>query len=163
DLGRREEALRAAEESVEIYRYLADSRPDAFFPDLALSLNNLGNRLSDLGRREEALRAAEEAVEIRRQLAESRPDAFLPNLANSLNNLGKKLSDLGRREEALRVAEEAVRSLLPFFEQYPQSFASWMEVMARNYRNYSEQADRQPDQNLLGRVDAIFQQIQSAD
>ncbi|MGK7913153.1 MAG: tetratricopeptide repeat protein, partial [Synechococcus sp.] len=91
DLGRREEALRAAEQAVEIYRQLADSRPDAFLPDLARSLTNLGIMLRDLGRREEALRAAEQAVEIYRQLAESRPDAFLPDLARSLTNLGTRL------------------------------------------------------------------------
>ncbi len=62
DLGRREEALQAAIEAVEIYRKLSAERPDAFLPDLAMSLNNLGNRYSDLGRREEAFDAAEEAV-----------------------------------------------------------------------------------------------------
>jgi hypothetical protein len=51
------------------------ARPDAFLPDLAMSLNNLGNRLSGLGRREEALAAAQEAVDIRRRLVQTRPDA----------------------------------------------------------------------------------------
>ena len=64
ELGRREAALAAAEEATEIYRELAKSRPDAFLPDLAVSLNNLGNRLSDLGRREAALAAAEEATKL---------------------------------------------------------------------------------------------------
>ncbi len=84
-----------------MYRGLAKDRPDAFLPDLAASLNNLGTRLRDLGRREDALAAAQEAVDIRRGLAKDRPDAFLPNLAMSLNNLGNRLSDLGRREDAL--------------------------------------------------------------
>lgn len=61
DLGRREEALKAIEEALAIYRKLARCRPK-FLPYLALSLHNLGNRLSELGRREEALQAAEEAV-----------------------------------------------------------------------------------------------------
>jgi len=108
DLGRREEALAATGEAVEIRRRLAADRPDAFLPNLAMSLNNLGNRLSDLGRREEALAAAGGAVEIRRCLAADRPDAFLPVLAASLNNLGNCLNDLGRREEALAAAGEAV-------------------------------------------------------
>ncbi len=47
--GRREAALSAAEEAVRLYRALASSRPDAFTPDLAGSLNNLANVLSDLG------------------------------------------------------------------------------------------------------------------
>ena len=108
NLGRREEALAASQEAVDIYRRLAQTRPDAFLPDLAMSLNNLGACLSDLGRREEALAASQEAVDIYRRLAQTRPDAFLPDLAMSLNNLGVDLSNLGRREEALAASQEAV-------------------------------------------------------
>jgi len=54
-----------------------------------LSLNNLGNRLSNLGRLDEALAASQEAVAIRRRLAENHPNAFLPNLARSLGGLGQ--------------------------------------------------------------------------
>ncbi|MFG0318920.1 MAG: ATP-binding protein, partial [Planctomycetota bacterium JB042] len=98
-LGGREKALAAIEEAVALYRALAEARPDAFTPDLATSLNNLGGRLSDLGRREEALAAIEEAVALYRALAEARPDAFTPDFAMSLNNLSGRLSALGRREE----------------------------------------------------------------
>ena len=41
ELGRREEALAAIDEAVTAYRQLAAARPDAFTPDLAMSLNNL--------------------------------------------------------------------------------------------------------------------------
>jgi tetratricopeptide (TPR) repeat protein len=61
-LGRREDALAAIEQAVAIRRGLAAARPDAFRPDLALSLNNQSNRLAQLGRREDALAAIEEAV-----------------------------------------------------------------------------------------------------
>ena len=44
------------------YRELAAARPDAFRPDLAMSLNNLSARLADLGRREDALAAHQEAA-----------------------------------------------------------------------------------------------------
>ena len=57
-LGRREDALAAAQAATDLYRRLAAERPDAFRPDLAMSLNSLGARLSDLGRREDALAAA---------------------------------------------------------------------------------------------------------
>jgi tetratricopeptide (TPR) repeat protein len=63
-LGRREEAVAAAQEAVDIRRRLAAARPDAFLPDLAMSLNNLGARLSGLGRRDEAVAAAQEAVAV---------------------------------------------------------------------------------------------------
>src|SRR5215831_4502698 len=121
-LGRREEALAASQEAVAIYRRLAETRPDAFLPDLASSLNNLGIRLSNLGRREEALAASQEAVAIRRRLAETRPDAFLPDLASSLNNSGAMLSNLGRREEALAASQEAVAIYRRLAETRPDAF-----------------------------------------
>src|ERR1700724_3463926 len=75
------DALAAIEQAVELRRELATSQPDAFRPDLAMSLNNLSNRLGELGRREEALAAIEQAGEVRRELASSRPDALRPDLA----------------------------------------------------------------------------------
>ncbi|MGO9296536.1 MAG: tetratricopeptide repeat protein, partial [Streptosporangiaceae bacterium] len=108
DLGRREDALAAVEEAVTAYRQLAAARPDAFLPDLAMSLNNQSGRLSELGRREDALAAIEEAVTIRRQLAAARPGAFLPALATSLYKQAGVRSELGRREDALAAVEEAV-------------------------------------------------------
>jgi tetratricopeptide (TPR) repeat protein len=105
---RPEEALAATGEAVEAYRRLATARPDAFEPDLATALNNLGNQLSSLGRREEALAATSEAVEAYRRLATAHPDAFEPDLASALNNLSVDLSSLGRREEALAATSEAV-------------------------------------------------------
>jgi tetratricopeptide (TPR) repeat protein len=121
-LGRREEALAAASEAAEICRRLAETRPDAFLPNLASSLNNLGAMLSALGRREEALAAASEAAEIYRRLSETRPDAFLPDLAMSLNNLGAMLSALGRREEALAASQEAVGITRRLSETRPDAF-----------------------------------------
>ena len=149
DLGRREEALKAAEEATQNYRELAAKNPDAFLPYLATSLNNLGRDLSDLGRREEALKATEEAVKIRRELAAKNPDAFLPDLAGSLNNLGNMLSELGRREEALKATEEAVRSLTPHFLQYPEAFGGWMQVMVVNYLKRALELGRKPESDLL--------------
>ncbi|KAG8741262.1 hypothetical protein FRC12_015731 [Ceratobasidium sp. 428] len=43
-MGRREEALAAIEEAVQLCRQLAADRPAAFTPDLADSLNNLSIR-----------------------------------------------------------------------------------------------------------------------
>ncbi|WP_147304375.1 tetratricopeptide repeat-containing serine protease family protein [Streptomyces sp. M7] len=103
-----ETAAHLAQQLADRYRALTAADPDAFLPDLAMSLNNLSIRLRGLGRREEALAAIEEAVTAYRQLAAARPDAFLPNLATSLNNLSALLGELGQREEALAAIEEAV-------------------------------------------------------
>ncbi|MFN7056797.1 TIR domain-containing protein, partial [Hyphomonas sp.] len=66
---------------VELARPRAAAEDEDGLSDLAMSLNNLGARLSELGRREDALAATQEAADIRRTLAAARPDAFLPDLA----------------------------------------------------------------------------------
>jgi tetratricopeptide (TPR) repeat protein len=108
DLGRLEEALAASQESIEILRRFAQSRPDALVPSFAASLGNLGMILTALGQSEEAVAASREAVDIYRRLVQIRPDAFFPDLALSLGNLSFRLSRLGRREEALAASQEAV-------------------------------------------------------
>ena len=72
------------EEAVGIYRELAAARPDAFRPDLAMSMHNLQARLDDLGRREEALAAGKEAVTVRRDLAARCPRVYQHELEKSL-------------------------------------------------------------------------------
>jgi tetratricopeptide (TPR) repeat protein len=145
DLGRREEALKATEEAVDIHRDLAGRRPDAFLPDLAKSLNNLGNSLRDLGRREEALKATEEAVDVYRDLAGRRPDAFLPDLAMSLNNLGTMLSDLGRREEALKATEEAVDVYRDLAGRRPDAFLPVLATSLNNLGNKLSDLERREE------------------
>ncbi|QXJ23628.1 tetratricopeptide repeat protein [Actinomadura graeca] len=135
-VGRREEALEAVTEAVEVYRTLAEARPDAFLPDLATSLNNQSGCLSDLGRREEALEAITEAVEVYRTLAEARPDAFLPDLAMSLNNQSNRLSDLGRREEALEAVTEAVEIRRTLAEARPDAFLPDLAAALNNQSNH---------------------------
>jgi tetratricopeptide (TPR) repeat protein len=121
-VGRREEALAAAKETVQIRRELASARPEAFKPDLAMSLNNLAPMLSALGQREDALTAAKEAVQIRRELASAQPEAFTPYLAGSLNNLANILSALGQREEALAAAQESVQIRRELASTLPEAF-----------------------------------------
>jgi tetratricopeptide (TPR) repeat protein len=128
-------------------RWLDPLQP-AFRPNLAMSLNNLSNRLSDLGRREEALKAIEEAVAIYGGLAEVRPDAFRPNLAVSLNNLSNRLSDLGRREEALEAVKEAIRILGPYFMAWRHAFNVKMEILGRNDRRLVEETGRGDDPEI---------------
>ena len=89
-------------------RELAQARPDAFTPNLAMSLSNLAGFLGDLGRREAALEAADEAVCLRRKLAQARPDAFTPALARSLAVRAKCLKALGRDEDAFADERDSI-------------------------------------------------------
>jgi tetratricopeptide (TPR) repeat protein len=144
-LGRREEALAAAQEAVNIRRDLARARPDAFTPDLAGSLNNLANMLSDLGRREEALTAAQEAADFYRDLARARPDAFTPDLAGSLNNRAAMLSELGRREEALTAAQEAADFYRDLARARPDAFTPYLAGSLNNLANMLSELGRREE------------------
>ena len=62
NLGRREEALAATQEAVDIRRRLAQTRPDAFLPDLASSISVMSDVLAALDRHDEAARMATEAL-----------------------------------------------------------------------------------------------------
>ena len=145
DVGRREDALSAAEEAVSLRRRLAAARPDAFLPDLALSLNNVANSLSAVGRREDALSAAEEAVSLRRRLAAARPDAFLPDLATSVNNVAAMLSEVGRREDALSAAEEAVSLYRRLAAARPDAFLPYLAGSLSNVAMMLSEVGRRED------------------
>ena len=72
-----EAALASNAEAVRIYTELAKRNPEAFLPNLAMSLNNLGNAQSELGQREAGRDSAAEAVRIYGELAKRNPDAHL--------------------------------------------------------------------------------------
>jgi tetratricopeptide (TPR) repeat protein len=95
-LGRREEALAAAQEAVTLRRALAGKRPEAFEPNLAMSLNNVATMLSDLGRREEALAAAQEAVDVLAPHFQSSPQAFSQWMSIACANYVRRCRENGR-------------------------------------------------------------------
>jgi tetratricopeptide (TPR) repeat protein len=133
-------------------RELSQSNP-AFLPDLAMALNNLGNRYSELARREKALQSTEEAVRIRRGLSQSNL-AFLPDLASALNNLGVHYSNLGRREEALQPTEEAVRIRRELSQSNPAflpDLASALNNLGVHYSNLGRREEAlQPTEEAVG-------------
>ena len=135
DVGDRVGALVAAREAVELYRGLAEASPQAYTPDLALSLNNLANILSGVGERNGALVAAREAVELYRGLAEASPQAYTPDLAMSLNNLAIRLSAVGERNEALEAAREAVELYRGLAVVSPQAYTPDLAGSLSNLAN----------------------------
>ena len=104
--GRRDEALKTAQEATNLYRTLAEHNPAAHTPNLATSLNNLANHLDRSGQQREALQTAQEAVTIRRKLAEHNPAAHTPNLTRSLNTYADILERSGNTKEAARIRQE---------------------------------------------------------
>ncbi|MGW1998191.1 tetratricopeptide repeat protein [Embleya sp. NPDC001921] len=132
EVGRRDEALAAEQQAVEIYRRLATANPDAHEPDLARSLSHLGVHLGEVGRRDEAVVPAEQAVEIRRRLATANPDAHEPGLAASLTNLGVRLAEVGRRSEALTATEQAAEIYRRLATTNPAGYASDLALSLSN-------------------------------
>ena len=61
-MGQREAALASTQEAVNLYRKLAQARPDAFEPDLAMSLENLARRIREVGRFDQAVQVAQETL-----------------------------------------------------------------------------------------------------
>ena len=151
-LGLREEALKATEEAVGIYRKLSELNPQAFLPYLASSLNNLGMMLSELGRREEALKVTEEAVKIRRKLSEQNPQAFLPDLAMSLGAHGSVLHGLGRHAEAAAAFAEGLHAILPFVRAIPAAFGGLAGALLEYYLRACKEAKQEPDWGLVEEV-----------
>src|SRR5258706_2281163 len=64
--------------------------PQTHRPDVAITLNNLGNLDRDQARMEEARKEFAEALQIRRELAQKNPETYRPSVAvtpNELRNL----------------------------------------------------------------------------
>jgi hypothetical protein len=120
-------AAQRGEKCFDIRRRLAQDHPARFAPDLALSLNNLSNCLSDAGDGGGALAAILEAVEIRRRLTQDNPARFAPDLASSLNNLSLRLSDAGNDAGALAAIREAAEIRRRLAQDNPARFASALE------------------------------------
>jgi tetratricopeptide (TPR) repeat protein len=82
DLGRREEALSAAQEAVSLYRDLAAARPEAFRPNLAGSLCNLSVILGETKQKDQAVESCREAVELIIPFVLAIPAAFGERMVN---------------------------------------------------------------------------------
>jgi len=104
-----EEARHHFERALELRQPLAQHNPDAYPPDMARTLNNLGNIDRIQNRPDEARQHSVRALEIYRQLAQRNPDVYLPYLAATLNNLGNLDRLQNRTDDALQHYEEALK------------------------------------------------------
>ena len=76
NLGRREEALAANQEAVDIRRRLAQTRPDVFLPDLATSISVMSDVFAALDRHVEASQAAMQALEALLPFVQRYPETY---------------------------------------------------------------------------------------
>ena len=120
------EAEQAYGEALAIYRKLAETNPDAYLPDVAMTLNNLALLYSGTQRMREAEQAYGEALAIRRKLAAINPDAYLPNVATTLNNLAFLCFSAGQINEAEAHISEAEQILDPLWKANPELHGNTM-------------------------------------
>jgi hypothetical protein len=99
DLGQREQALKVAQEAVDIRRELAATRPDAFRPYLARSLAVMANCLANVGRDEEAIHAGEQAVATLSPYFVARPAAFLDLMRAMVLDYVRRCEKAGREPD----------------------------------------------------------------
>lgn len=103
-----EDARKAYEEALKIWRKLALANPDTCPPSMALTLHNLGLLDRVQNRMDDARTAFEEVLKIRRQLAEASPDTYLLEVALALINLGTLHGEQKRMVDARTAFEEAL-------------------------------------------------------
>lgn len=110
-MGRREEALTAAQDEVAAYRRLLEleGNRDDSQASLARSLCSLSAYLTGLGYLEDSFGAAHEAVTLQRQLKAMGLDVADADLAKSLQRLSVGHTDLGQYEDGLAAIQEAVK------------------------------------------------------
>jgi len=154
DAGRREEALAATAEAVDLHRELVAKAGNAHLPDLAGSLINLGNHLSDAGRSEEALAAGAEAVDCYRELAAKNRDAYAPDLARLLNTLGDRRTEAGRRDEGLSAISEAVDLRRELVAKNREAFLPDLAASLNNLSHRLFNADRH-EEALAASAEAV--------
>ncbi|MGP1582085.1 MAG: tetratricopeptide repeat protein [Porphyromonas endodontalis] len=115
-------ARRHYEEALQILRKLAKKNPEAYKPDVAKILNNLGVLLSDTNDLKKAQDYYEEALHILRELTQKNPEAYLPDVAASLNNLGVLLCDTNDLKQAQDHYEEALQIRRELAQQNPEAY-----------------------------------------
>ena len=125
ELGDRQGALTAMEESAELFRALSSSgaagEPG---PELPSVLNALSCLYKDLGLREAARDSAEEAVAEFRSLARKSPARFMSDLSQALYNLSNRLGDIGLKDAAFSAIEESAGIYRRLASERPELYLS---------------------------------------
>jgi len=120
------EAMPLYEEALKIHRKLAEENPNAYLPDVAMTLNNLAALYSDINEYPKAVEEYEEVLKIHRKLAEENPNVYLPDVAKTLNNLANLYWSINEYPKALEKYEEALKIRKKLAEdESPKVFISY--------------------------------------
>jgi tetratricopeptide (TPR) repeat protein len=143
-------------------RERAKSDSAAYLPDVATTLNNLGNLYSATQRLAAAQQAYQEALQIRRELAKQNPAAYLPYVAMTLNNLGVLYSDTQRLAAAQQAYQEALQTYRELAKQNPAAYLPYLAKVLNNLADFYKASKHPEDANKLYReLDAVRRQLES--
>ena len=120
------------EEILVTYRALATKNPQAYNPDLAGTLNNLGLLLSNNNEIKQAKDCYQEALKIYRDLAKKNPQAYNPDLAMTLNNLANLLSNNNEIKQAQIYYQEALDIRRDLAKKNPQAYNPYLASTLNN-------------------------------
>jgi predicted ATPase len=100
--------------ALELRRKLAESNPEEYLPDVAMTLNNMGNLHDDMGHPDEAMGCYQEAIGIRWEFFRKYPSAQAGEMLKVLRNAMDLYEKLGMKEKARECQEmmEAIRGRL---------------------------------------------------
>lgn len=107
ELGRTNEALRAARRGAELFRELAADDPQTYEEHVGRTLTNVAGLLHRTGEVDEAVAAQQDVVDLFTRLAQDDPRRYEPYRATALANVSVHLESAGRWEEAYRANQEA--------------------------------------------------------
>ena len=130
-----EKARRHYEEVLQALRELAKQNPEAYKPNVATTLNNLGNLLSNTNNLKQAKDYYEEALQIRRELMGKNPEAYKPYVATTLNNLGNLLSNTNNPKQAKDYYEEALQIYRELMKKNPEAYKPYIAKTLNNLGN----------------------------
>jgi len=127
-----------------LYRLVEDT-PEAYLPELAMSVHQLATKLAEMGEHEIALAPARQAVDTYRVLAEANPTSYLPFLAMCLNDFAVYLAAIGQRQEALAPGTESVDAFRGLTETDPTAYLHHLVTSLTNLAGHLAGLDQISD------------------
>ena len=121
--------------ALEIYRQLAEKKPKAYLPDVAMTLNNLAILYEMNKDYPKAEKEYDEALEIQRQLAEKNPKAYLPDVAITLNNLAILHRCVENYPQAKKEHDEALEIRRKLAQEKPKVYLPDVATTLNNLAN----------------------------
>ena len=135
-------AIRLYERALDIYRRLAKSNPQAYEPNVAVTLNNLAILYKNTQRFTEGEVMYKEALEIRRRLAKSNPQAYEPDVSATLNNLASLYYETQRLTEGETMYKEALVFYRRLAKSNPQTYEPKVAMTLNNLANLYSKTHR---------------------